>query len=131
MGTEPLAGMLVGTPENVTKLSAAVTELIVSVPPPAFCRTRDWEVAWGFAVCAEKESTLGATESCGGAEITFNETLIVWLVPAQGPFVHVTTMEVCDRPAPRVSAFGSRETVISSGVVPPPFTSSQETAGVK
>ena len=70
-------GIVVGRLPIVTKLSAAVTEFTVIVPPPAFCKFRDSEIDCGLAVWEEKESRLGVTASCGGAAATFSVTAMV------------------------------------------------------
>ena len=100
IGTAGPAGRVAGTFVMVTKPSAAVTELTVIVPPPVFWRPRGLGKRRALEVWAEKESRLLVTVSCAGAGATFRETLMVWLLPAQGlGGMQVTRTEVCSEPA--------------------------------
>ena len=66
--------METGVSPIVTKVSAAVMEFTVILPPPTFCRPKVCESGCGFEVWAENRSRLVSTASCGGAVATVKDT---------------------------------------------------------
>jgi hypothetical protein len=73
-----------GTPETESQLSAAVTEVTVTAPPPVFWISSDCEDGTGFELRALNERMLLLTDRCGGGAETVSVTLMVWTVPAHG-----------------------------------------------
>ena len=72
-----------GAPVTVSQLSAALIELTVSVPPPVFCRPTLCEEAARLELNAENVNRLLVSVNWGAGAETTNDTVIVWVVPAQ------------------------------------------------
>lgn len=65
-----------------TQLSAAVIDVIPSVPPPAFEMLNTAEELCGLAAIAVNDSSEESTLSCAGAAVTVSVTPMVWVLPA-------------------------------------------------
>jgi hypothetical protein len=109
--------------------SAAVTELMVSVPPPAFTMLSAAAEGCGLVDNATKDNKGDPTLNSGGAAVTVSDTAMVWALPAQSVEVQVmVTVPKWGEPAAlsgRAALFSP--TVILPGVPAAPPTSSHGT----
>jgi hypothetical protein len=120
-----------GTVLTLTQLLAAVTELILKVPPPVFWIVNDCESGAGLVLDVVKERSAVPTLSWGGASITVRVTPRVCELPWQGLEVHVSVTEPVygDPPDVRESALLVSAMESVEGVVFPPLIVNQVAEG--